>query len=714
MGGGNSGFTRTKGKPAPNPYDLKPGESGNFQNAFPFGTSKSGKAAVAVVGGVPTLAVLELIRRKVRSKAALSPDGSTRAPRLTGEDYVYNSRTSGPKKAIYGPPRKPSASTRPVIEADAPIRSVTASKVSDKTRNAVRQVTKDALTFPRQLLTLGQYNPVVPDYTSLPASSKGVPRNPTPTRARFARSQALSANAKSEGMTSGQRGGLRRKANNAANSAKPMIQNALRKREQGYARQEFGQQRTEVANKYLKTKANIGEYAANSKVMRSAFATRFPGPGDTPAAKVPDAPKPTTPKNPKAPKAPKTPTPKAPAATTVEIKAPEMTARAFQPGKLEGETRTQTKARHVAEHAADNAAKRAEKKKVEPKNKTKAPTSAKPPSPSKPAGPKAPSGGFVSTFKPQVRTSDVMTNYGGGGLRPRDGTLRVETTPSGLKHEMKMRAPGKAGSELGIRGTYTRPGPDNPYGGGENTGPWSDVGRENATTRMFPGTPDNPRSGQPHMTGKGAKVIGQRGNFRVWQGPNRSETIVQHRTGRQVSLPYNPNKQGPVDVSRVLTYANKGTNEKAFLKGGWTADGQSITGKVGLRSKVARFTIGAAKSAGILSLPIAAVSVLAGSDPLEAAGFQVDRAGGGGLSGKYYAKKASREPNRAARHNFQRSAVEADRYSAGKRGTFIEPSQYKAIVKKHGYSPWGNYADVVNTSGAFAKRYPNSRYKAKK
>jgi len=84
-----------------------------------------------------------------------------------------------------------------------------------------------------------------------------------------------------------------------------------------------------------------------------------------------------------------------------------------------------------------------------------------------------------------------------------------------------------------------------------------------------------------------------------------------------------------------LKYANKGNNEKAFLKGGWSADGKNIAGKLGTRSRVARFTIGAAKVGGILSLPIAAVSVLAGSDPLEAAGFQVDRAGEGN---NWYAK----------------------------------------------------------------------------
>ncbi|NCZ53039.1 MAG: hypothetical protein EBY81_03995, partial [Verrucomicrobia bacterium] len=252
MGGGNSGFSRTKGKAAPNPYDLKPGESRNFQNSFPFGTTKAGKAAVATTVGIPALTVLGLLRRRARSKAALSPDGSTRAPRLIGEDYVYNSQTNGPKKAIYGPPRKPSAPTRPFIEADAPIRSVTASKVSDKTRNAVRQVAKDALTFPRQLLTLGDYNPVVPDYTSLPASSKGgVPKRKevrTP-RGKVGAPAALASNAASaptpaaqpstkrygggppaRDMTPAQKGQLRKKTNKAAAAAKPIMQQALRSR----------------------------------------------------------------------------------------------------------------------------------------------------------------------------------------------------------------------------------------------------------------------------------------------------------------------------------------------------------------------------------------------------------------------------------------------------------------------------------------------------
>ena len=696
MGGGNSGFSRTRGKAAPNPYDLKPGKTPDFQNAFPFGTSKSGKAAVAVVGGVPTLAVLGLIRRKVRSKAALSPDGSTRAPRLMGEDYVYNSRTSGPKKAIYGPPRKPSAPTRPFIEADAPIRSVTASKVSDKTRNAVRNVASDLGRVPRTIFDLN-YDPTAPNPKTFPNARANVgkavqapaapfksdykpqvrtfdpmvgkapaPAKPTLTQTGYSMKKSLAArHAKPAGTP----------ASKAASVPTPAAQPSTKRYGGGPPAREM----TPAQKGQLRKKTNKAAAAAKP-IMQQGLRSRFdvPTPKETPAPKAAAK-------------------PKAPAATTVEIKAPEMTARAFQPGKLEGETRAQTKARHVAEHAADNAAKRAEKKKVEPKNKTKAPTSAKPPSPaavekvstplnevdgplstgdhpqppakhmyanhgqmfaeaannraasaasapakekkaakkeynkykhaasrtfntsqrkrfgtgpggtpatpSKPAGPKAPSGGFVSTFKPQVRTFDPMVGQKQYGLNSKP----FDDSPEKHRELVKEGMKGRTGDDQrpkhvrNAAGVFVL-----------DSGPYSDVGRREATTRMFPGTPDNPRSGQPHMTGKGAKVVGSDRNFRIWQGPNRSETVVEHRSGRQLNLPFDPKKnKNPVDNKAILDFANK--NEKPFLQTtGW--DGaRAITQKGGRLGQIGRFSLGAAKAGGILSLPLTIAAVGSGA-----------------------------------------------------------------------------------------------------
>ncbi|NCZ53611.1 MAG: hypothetical protein EBY81_06935, partial [Verrucomicrobia bacterium] len=449
--------------------------------------------------------------------------------------------------------------------------------------------------------------------------------------------------------------------------------------------------------------------------------------------------------------------------------------RAFQPGKLEGETRAQTKARHVAEHAADNAAKRAEKKKVEPKNKTKAPTSAKPPAPpketpasssnflerrgqslanaqnemfapmtssdrraakklsnktayaakkvarrgmkarfgastpdnrimsesdsrspawgrelppnaeaarntiratpsilykpeepgnyaqsrarvrafvdnelaasaarkpaaekraakkaynkykhnasrtftasqrkrfgggpggtpatpSKPAGPKAPSGGFVSTFKPQVRTFDPMVGQKQYGLNSKP----YNDSPEAHRTLVKNGMAGRTGNDQRPTHVYDDKGKMV-----HDVGPYSDVGRANATSPMFPGgTHDAPAPLQPHMTGKDSRIVEKGGNFRIWQGPKRSETVVQHRTGRQINLPFDPAKnKTPAGHKAILDYAN--ANEKPFLqKTGW-ANGLPITQKGGRLGQIGRFSIGAAKAGGILSLPIAAIS----------------------------------------------------------------------------------------------------------
>ena len=882
MGGGNSGFSRTRGKAAPNPYDLKPGEHRDFQNAFPFGTSKSGKAAVAVVGGVPTLAVLGLIRRKVRSKAALSPDGSTRAPRLMGEDYVYNSRTSGPKRAIYGPPRKPSAPTRPFIEADAPIRSVTASKVSDKTRNAVRNVASDLGRVPRTIFDLN-YDPTAPNPKTFPNARANVGKAanaPTPKAPTLTKRYGGGPPARE--MTPAQKGQLKKKTNKAAVAAKPIMQQGLRSRFAVPTPKE-----TPAPKAAAKPKAGYKK----SKKLTLAAVERMDYDAQQDYLLEHDEDERTFRKDSKKPSSVKVPTPKAPAATTVEIKAPEMTARAFQPGKLEGETRVQTKARHVAEHAADNAAKRAEKKKkVEPKNKTKAPTSAKPPSPAavekvsappiprwgeavtpqewiginksrrahgvqtqfalrmrnptpsgmtpgydepirflfrspppvknqksqnqrvatvaefvadrnrspaapspaavekvstpkpsltaaerkaakdaksaenrrvhaenqarerearraaKAAGGKAsgsgfhntpqpppsqtgvfnpnpkppssptgefggprtpPPGEFRSTFKPQVRTFDPMVGQKQYGLKSKP----FDDSPEKHRELVKEGMKGRTGKDQRPTHLYDAKGKMV-----HNVGPFSVEGKKKATSPMFPGgTVSNPRSNQPYMTGKGAKVIGEQGNFRIWQGPRRSETIVEHRTGRQVSLPYNPNKQGPVNPKAILAYANKGNNEKAFMAGGLSADGKNVLGKLGKRNRTARFTLGASKAGGLLAAGgLAAYGIGKLLGPAGTLIGPTNAAAAPSTPGRYYAKQASREPNRAARNSLQRKAVEADRFREGKTASFIEPSKYKSIVKKYGYSPFGNYADVVNTSGAFAKRYPNSRYKAKK
>lgn len=326
-----------------------------------------------------------------------------------------------------------------------------------------------------------------------------------------------------------------------------------------------------------------------------------------------------------------------------------------------------------------------------------------PASPSKPSGPSGPSkpSGFVSDYKPQP-ASDAMTRYGGWGRTAR-GTIRVETTPEGMKHEMRSRT-----HRYGPVSKNRLKQDPNTLGSPRLT-PISE-----STTGMFPGTPDKPATGQPHMQGRGAKVVGEQGNFRVWQGPRRTDTVVQHRSGRQLNLPDNPNKTGKVDYSAILDYANKGNNEKAFLKGGWTKDGRTVAGKVGTRSRIARFSIGASKAGGLLSaggLFAYGVGKLLG--PAGAIIGPTNAAAAPGIPGRSYAEDAAKEPNRAVRHGLQRQAVTADRYRAGKTRPFIEPSQYKAIVKKYGPSPFGNYADVVNTSGAYAKKYPNKRYKEK-
>lgn len=303
------------------------------------------------------------------------------------------------------------------------------------------------------------------------------------------------------------------------------------------------------------------------------------------------------------------------------------------------------------------------------------------------------SSGFVSNYKPVERTFDPMT--------ARSGTLRLAESPAAVRYGMQSRT---------SRRMHGKEGP--------GTGPWHITPPEQATQKMFPGMPGKPATGQPHMQGKGARVIGEQGNFRVWQGNKRSEIVVQHRTGRQINLPYNPNKQGPVNVKGILEYANRkgrGNNEKAFLKGGWTKDGRTVSGKVGTRSRIGRFAIGAAQRGGILSLGGAlayGVGKLLG--PAGSVIGPADAAAAPGTPGHYYAKQAAKTPNRAARHALQRKAVEASRYRQGNTRPFIEPSQYKAITKKYGPSPFGNYADVVSTSGAYAKRFPNKRYKGKK
>jgi len=373
------------------------------------------------------------------------------------------------------------------------------------------------------------------------------------------------------------------------------------------------------------------------------------------------------------------------------------------------------RAENRAKHAADQAARAAERKAGKAAGSGFAPTPNPPskvgtaagggfaptPQPPPKAGTAA-GGGFVSRYIPKP-ASDVMTRYGGTGRTTR-GTLRTETTPHGLKHEMRVRT--------------HRYGPVSP---GRLKQDPTLVGKPKltpiaeSTTSMFPGTPSKPATQQPHMQGRGAKVIGEQGNFRVWQGKNRGDIVIQHRSGRQYNLPYNPNKQGPVNVKGILDYAGKGNNEKAFLKGGWTADGRSVSGKVGTRSRAGRFLIGAATKGGVLSLGGAALYGIgkllgpAGSllGPQEAAAAPT-------IPGRSYANRAANEPNRAARHRLQREAVTADRYRAGIARPFIEPSQYRRIVKKYGPSPFGNYADVVNTSGAFANRYPNKRYGGKK
>ena len=295
------------------------------------------------------------------------------------------------------------------------------------------------------------------------------------------------------------------------------------------------------------------------------------------------------------------------------------------------------------------------------------------------------SSGFVSNYKPVERTFDPMT--------ARSGTLRLAESPDAVRYGMQART---------RRRMYGKEGP--------GTGPWQITPPEQATQKMFPGMPGKPATGQPHMQGKGARVIGEQGNFRVWQGNKRSEIVLQHRSGRQFNLPYNPNKQGPVNPKGILDYANRGKNEKAFLKGG-----NSSPSKQGARSRIGRFLIGASKGGGILSVGgVAAYGIGKLLGPAGTFIGPADAAAAPGTPGHYYAKQAAKTPNRAARHALQRKAVEASRYRQGNTRPFIEPSQYKAITKKYGPSPFGNYADVVSTSGAYAKRFPNKRYKGKK
>lgn len=764
----------------------------DFKRSFPFASTKTGGTMIGAAG-LATLYGGYLGVSKIANKKAA---GGTRKPRaaVSATDVIRNSSTRGPKKVVYGPPRNPARTPRPVA-ADSPMASVNrAMNVSDSTRSSVGRIAKDLKTVPRQLLDWG-YDPSAPDYSKLPAVSRGgVPGQRIPKPKNRGQGEAARANARYSGLTPPEKGALRRKTNKAAAAAKPVMQQGMRAR--------FG-----------------GDQPAAPKVDKKPKKPKKPTGPKVPAPTTVDIvpqepPKPTTPKPSGAGKGKGKATPAT--STTVE--------RTFQPGKLPGETKAQASARHKAEHAADNAAEREAKKKVEPKNTTKAPTSAKPPtppketppvslvmsesdprspawgaetfspeniarrneqklarasnavasnvdrpyggtsrlrgerlagrannkaasaasapakekreakkaynrykhnasrtfltsqrkrfgpgpggtpaSPSKPSSPSGPSkpSGFVSDYKPQP-ASDAMTRYGGWGRTTR-GTIRVETTPEGMKHEMRSRT-----HRYGPVSKNRLKQDPNTLGSPRLT-PISE-----STTGMFPGTPDKPATGQPHMQGRGAKVVGEQGNFRVWQGPRRTDTVVQHRTGRQLNLPDNPNKTGKVDYSAILDYANKGNNEKAFLKGGWTKDGRTVTGKVGTRSRIARFSIGASKAGGLLSaggLFAYGVGKLLG--PAGSIIGPTNAAAAPMIPGRSYAEDAAKEPNRAVRHGLQRQAVAANRYRAGNTRPFIEPSQYKAIVKKYGPSPFGNYADVVNTSGAYAKMYPNNRYKGK-
>lgn len=719
MGGGNSVFSRVSGKGGSTREKLP-----DWQKSFPFVQNKTAATEVALAGIAAGLTTVGVKRFRAR-KAAMAPEGATRAPKTTGVDVVFNSWTKGPKREVAPPsPAKPLRVTNP----DAPINQVKGS-FPENERRFVRNTARTIFDL--------NFDPTKADYSRSPASPKGgVPKR----RKVRAPAAPFVSDYKPQVRTFDPMVGK------APAPAKPALTQT------GYS-------------------------------MKKSLAARFavPTPKETPAPKAAATPKAEKPSS------VKVPTPKAPAATTVEIKAPAMIARAFQPGKLEGETRVQTKARHVAEHAADNAAKRAEKKKVEPKNKTKAPTSAKPPSPAavekvsaprtsltaaerkaakdaksaenrrvhaenqarerearkaaKAAGGKAsgsgfhntpqpppsptgvfnpnpqpppsqtgvfnpnpqpPSGEFKSKFKPQVRTFDPMVGQKQYGLKSKP----YNDSPEAHRRLVEYGMRGRTGDDQ--RPKHVRNAAGKMI---MDSGPYSVEGTKKATSPMFPGgTVSNPQSNQPHMTGKGAKVVGEQGNFRVWQGPRRSETIVEHRTGRQVSLSYNPNKHEPVNTKAILAYANKGDNEKAFLAGGFSVDS-----KLGKRNRTARFTLGASRAGGLLSAGgLAAYGIGKLLGPAGTLIGPTNAAAAPSTPGRYYAKQASREPNRAARNSLQRKAVEADRFREGKTASFVEPSKYKSIVKKYGYSPFGNYADVVSTSGAFAKRYPNIRYKAKK
>lgn len=797
----------------PSPYDKQPGATPFFQKTAPYVSNKTGGAILAI-GGLGVGGGLYKAVKKVSARSAAGAAPKQR-PVISGTDVVRNSATRGPKKVVYGPPRNPVRAPRPVA-ADSPIASVNrAMKVSDNTRQIVRD-TKDELARGARALFDWGYDPSAPDYSKLPAVSRGgVPgkkatTSPSPAAVVKRSSNYRGRHIVSSGsypqnlatrtssgaaydpygsLTASEKGALRRNTNKAAAAAKPIMQQGLRAR--------FG-----------------GDQPAppKPKAPKKPSGTNTPAP--TTVEIVPqEPPKPTTPKSSGGGKSKGKSTPTTSA--TFE--------RTYQPGRLPGETKKEASARHKSQTAADRTAERAAKK-GEPKNTMKAPTSAKPPSPPKaetpapkmvydPLGkhladvrnnetasmtrqektavrkasnkaawaarplqrrglkarygagaqsmtpervvapptkpnsgmtaaerkaakeaksaenrakhaadqaaraaerkaakaagsglaptPKPPSkvgtaagGGFVSNYKPQPRGFDPMTARPSGGFS-------ASKTPHDVKHGMAQRT---------NRRMYGR--------GGPNTGPDKLTPITDATTSMFPGTPNKPASHQPHMQGRGAKVIGEQGNFRVWQGKNRTDIVVQHRNGRQVNLPINSNKQGPVNVKGILDYANlkdKGDNEKAFLKGGWTRDGRNVAGKVGARSRLGRFAIGAATRGGVLSLGGAALYGI--SKLLGPAGSLLgpqEAAAAPSPPGKYYANRAAGEKNRAVRHDLQRQAVAANRYRAGNNRPFIEPSQYRKIVKKYGPSPFGNYADVVNASGAFAKQHPNARYKGKK
>lgn len=345
--------------------------------------------------------------------------------------------------------------------------------------------------------------------------------------------------------------------------------------------------------------------------------------------------------------------------------------------RLPGETKEQASARRKAKHAAEQAEKRAAKKaggaSAGAAARTVAPSSAKP-------------SGFVSTFIPQERTHDLFTARLGGGK-----VLGIADTPEKVKWEMHTRT---------SRHMYSKKGPS------AKTAKLPPI--EEATVRQFPPIHS------PHMTGPNPRLIGEQGNFRVYQGKKRTETVLQHRSGRQINLPDNPSKHGPVNPGRILDFSNKGNNEKAFLKGGWSKGVPKPGGDAAmLKSRTGRFLIGASKRGGLMAAGATALALgakfLGPIFDIADTGPGVAKAGESTKwLGEKYAKQAAHTKNRAQRHALQHKAVEVARGG----GVWIEPSQYKAITKKYGTSPLG-HLPVVNTSGAFAKNFPGHRYRGK-